>query len=160
VIRSGRVLTCTSGKDTGRYWVAGAANVHWVIATDDQIEDGIKNALRRVKARGVFIEGNSFTKFIRPDYFVMVMRPDDWKIKATAKSVLNRVSAFYMSTGTGGDDRRLLEAFLRKSNLATLAVESPVFTRNEFPNLVAQIATKNPSSQLIVQANPAQSPAS
>lgn len=140
VIRSGRALTCAPGKDTGRFWDAGAANVHWVIATDGQVEEGIKGALRRVEASGVFIEGNSFTKFIHPDYFVMVVRPDDLKIKATANSVLSKVSALYISGETGGDDRRLLDAFLRKSNLGTLPVGLPVFTSNEFLDLVAHIA--------------------
>lgn len=154
VIRSGRKLTYTSGKDTGRYWDAGAANVHWVIATDGQVEEGIRNAVDRVEANGVFIEGNSFTKYISPDYFVMVARPDDLKIKATAKSVLSDVSAFYLSSETGGDDRSLLAAFLGKSNPGTLAVTSPVFARNEFPNLIAQIAKINPPSPQVAQANP------
>src|SRR2546426_1239854 len=75
VIRSGREWTYSPGKDTGRYWDAGAANVHWVIATDGQVADGIKKALGRVQAAGVFIEGNSFTEFIKPDFFVIVARP-------------------------------------------------------------------------------------
>lgn len=154
VIRSGRKLTYTSGKDTGRYWDAGAANVHWVIATDGQVEEGIRNALDRVAANGVFIEGNSFTKYISPDYFVMVARPDDLKIKATAKSALRDVSAFYMSSETAGDDRSLLTAFLGKSNPETLAPTSPVFARNEVPNLIAQIAKINLPSPQVAQANP------
>ena len=97
VIRSGRELTYAPGKDTGRYWDSGAANVHWLIAADSQVESGIKKALGRVKAPGVFIEGNSFTKFIKPDYFVMVLRRDDLKIKTTARDVLERTSAFYVS---------------------------------------------------------------
>ena len=53
VIRSGRELTYEAGKDTGRYWDAGAANVHWVIATDQQVEEGIKNAVdRKERVRG------------------------------------------------------------------------------------------------------------
>lgn len=160
VVRSGHELTYTSGKDTGRYWDAGAANVHWVIATDGQVEEGIKNAVGRVEAKGVFIEGNSFTKFIWPDYFVMVVRPDDLKIKATARSAVTRVSAFYLSGETGGDDRGLLGAFLSKSNLGTLAVTSPVFTPNQFPNLVAHIAKISLPSQLMVQANPGRRSAS
>ena len=48
---SGRELTYSPGKDTGRYWDAGAANVHWVIATDEQVEDGIKKALGALKRR-------------------------------------------------------------------------------------------------------------
>src|SRR5215210_7234166 len=47
VIRSGRELTDAPGKDTGRYWEAGAANVHWLIATDIQVGDGIKQTLKR-----------------------------------------------------------------------------------------------------------------
>src|ERR1051325_6657561 len=31
VIRSGREQTYALGKDTGRYWEAGASNVHWLI---------------------------------------------------------------------------------------------------------------------------------
>src|SRR5437016_385001 len=64
VIYSGREQTYATGKDTGRYWDAGASNVHWVIATESQVEAGIKQALSRVEAAGVLIEGNSFLKFI------------------------------------------------------------------------------------------------
>src|SRR5919112_2606530 len=53
LIRSGRRETYTPGKDTGRYWDAGAANVHWVIATDAQVEEGVRLALERVEAPGV-----------------------------------------------------------------------------------------------------------
>jgi molybdopterin-guanine dinucleotide biosynthesis protein len=138
VVRSGRELTYTSGKDTGRYWDAGAANVHWVIATDGQVEAGIKDALDRVATNGVFIEGNSFTKYVPPDYFVMVGRSDDLKIKATARTVLPNVSAFYLS-GESDDGKRLLNEFLRSVNAEALAIPSPVFTPDEFPNLVADI---------------------
>src|SRR6185369_12879016 len=34
VVRSGREATYERGKDTGRYWDAGASNVHWMITTD------------------------------------------------------------------------------------------------------------------------------
>jgi molybdopterin-guanine dinucleotide biosynthesis protein len=64
VIRSGRELTYAPGKDTGRYWESGAANVHWLIATDAQVASGIEQAIGRVKASGVFVEGNSFTEFL------------------------------------------------------------------------------------------------
>src|SRR5262245_56583507 len=35
VVRSGRDETYAAGKDTGRYWEAGASDVHCVIATDN-----------------------------------------------------------------------------------------------------------------------------
>src|ERR1700754_879920 len=64
LVRSGRKETYEFGKDTGRYWDAGATNVHWLIATDNQVETGIKEALARVQSPGVFVEGNSFSQFV------------------------------------------------------------------------------------------------
>jgi len=57
VIHSGHAETFTPGKDTGRYWEAGAANVHWLIVTEAQIEEGIRQTLERVSGPGVFVEG-------------------------------------------------------------------------------------------------------
>ena len=72
-IRSGREETYEPGKDTGRYWDAGAAGVHWLIATDNQIERGILEALQRVTSKGVFIEGNSFSKYVAVDAMIMTI---------------------------------------------------------------------------------------
>ena len=74
VVRSGRDETYAAGKDTGRYWEAGASDVHWVIATDNQVEQGISAALARVKSSRVLIEGTSLLKFIEADFVVMVAR--------------------------------------------------------------------------------------
>lgn len=109
VVRSGREATYTFGKDTGRYWEAGAANVHWLIATDDQVEPGIREALSRVKAEGVFIEGNSFAQFVDVDLFVMVRRADDAKIKKSAKQVLARADEVYVSDGELQSPLKLIE---------------------------------------------------
>ena len=97
VVRSGREATYERGKDTGRYWDAGAANVHWMIATDDQVEFGIHEALSRVKSKGVFVEGNSFAQFVDVDFFVMVHRADDLKIKKSARQVLDTADVIYDS---------------------------------------------------------------
>ena len=103
VVRSGREETYEAGKDTGRYWDAGASNVHWLIATDSQVEKGIQEALARVKSPGVFVEGNSFAQFVRTDYFVMVRRSDDDKIKSSARRALDHTNAFYVSDGSAQD---------------------------------------------------------
>jgi molybdopterin-guanine dinucleotide biosynthesis protein len=97
VVRSGREATYAFGKDTGRYWDAGASNVHWLIATDDQVEPGIREALSRVKAEGVFIEGNSFARFVEVDFFVMVRREGEEKIKKSAKQVIEEADVVYVS---------------------------------------------------------------
>jgi molybdopterin-guanine dinucleotide biosynthesis protein len=103
LVRSGREETYEAGKDTGRYWDAGAVNVHWLIATDTQIEKGIREALSRVKSPGVFVEGNSFSQFVRTDYFVMVRRDGDEKIKSSARRALNKATAIYISDSPHSD---------------------------------------------------------
>lgn len=97
LVRSGRKDTYEAGKDTGRYWDAGAANVHWLIATDDQVEPGIREALSRVKAEGVFVEGNSFARFVDVDLFVMVRREGEQKIKKSAKQMIDAADVVYVS---------------------------------------------------------------
>ncbi len=89
VIRSGRDSTYAAGKDTGRYWDAGASNVHWVIVTDSQVEQGIDQVLKRVSAPGVLIEGNSFLDFVRADLVFMVANASDEKIKSSARRALS-----------------------------------------------------------------------
>lgn len=153
IVRSGRELTYAPQKDTGRYWDSGAANVHWVIATDDQVEEGIKKALGRVEAKGVFVEGNSFSKFIQPDYFVMVARPNDVTIKTTARGALGRVSAFYVSGDAKVADKALLRAFLEKSNLRVIAGQPEIFVRSEMIKLVDSIREIKASETAQVQAN-------
>src|SRR5215813_8978708 len=97
LVRSGRDQTYEKGKDTGRYWDAGASNVHWLIATDNQVEQGIKEALARVKAPGVFVEGNSFSEFIDTYHFVMVRQAANEKIKSSARRLMNKATAIYVS---------------------------------------------------------------
>ena len=97
LIRSGRPETYAAGKDTGRYWDAGATNVHWVIVTEEQVERGISRALGLVTAPGVFIEGNSFTKFVKVDFMAMTARPEGGTIKGSAKRALPHASVIYPS---------------------------------------------------------------
>jgi molybdopterin-guanine dinucleotide biosynthesis protein len=139
VIRSGREATYTPNKDTGRYWEAGAENVHWVIATDEQLADGIGDAISRVKTPGVFVEGNSFSEFIKPDFFIMVARADHPKIKATARKALGRVSAFYVSDETRLGGAGELEELSRKLRLSDMPEFAPVFSSSEKAKLAACI---------------------
>jgi len=125
LVRSGRKETYDAGKDTARYWDSGASNVHWLIATDNQIEKGIQQALARVKSAGVFVEGNTFSQFVHTDYFVMVRRADTEKIKSSARRALNTATALYVS-----------------DNVVSLsdAPRIPVFTPSDLPALIDGIA--------------------
>ena len=97
LVRSGRKETYEEGKDTGRYWDAGAAEVHWVIATDAQLDKGIQLALQRVNSVGVFVEGNSFAEFVKTDCMLMVRRADDHRIKKSAKKIIEKTTPIDVS---------------------------------------------------------------
>lgn len=139
VIRSGRDQTYTPGKDSGRYWEAGATNVHWVIATEQQVEKGIKQALERVRSKGVLVEGNSFTQFVDVDYLVMVARRNDLRIKGSARRALGKASALYVWDEQQGDARESLIAAHGNPGLQSLMRDLPGYTEESFPQLVADV---------------------
>lgn len=112
LVRSGRAETYEAGKDTGRYWEAGAANVHWLIATDAQLEKGIREALGRVRAPGVFVEGNTFSEFVHTDYFVMVRHGGSDRIKSSARRALTKASTVYVSDARNGSSQSSLSALI------------------------------------------------
>jgi len=141
VIRSGRDQNYAHGKDTGRYWDAGAANVHWVIVTDEQVESGIKQAVQRVSAPGVFIEGNSILDFVEADFVLMVSRASGGTIKGSARRALSHSSAIYLSNLTEEDtDERTKFALWRKqSGMDELISALPLYTRADLPELIAHL---------------------
>jgi hypothetical protein len=148
VLRSGREETYAPGKDTGRYWEAGASNVHWLIAAENQIEAGIKLALERVSAEGVFVEGNSFTEFVDVDALIMTLRESDTRIKRSAKRALEKTSALYV--WRDGESTELKAGSLAEgSELNTEIIERcavlPRYTKDSFSDLVSSLRVFNQS---------------
>jgi len=143
LVRSGRRETYAAGKDTGRYWDAGASDVHWVIVTDAQVEQGIRLALERVRAPGVLIEGNSFLKFVDADFAVMVARAGGGKIKPSARRALKMCSALYLFDDV--DDaptaREKFTSQLQDAADKDFLAALPLYTRAELPALIARIRT-------------------
>jgi molybdopterin-guanine dinucleotide biosynthesis protein len=142
VIRSGREETYTPGKDTGRYWDAGASNVHWLIVTDNQVEQGIKRALNRVQAKGVFIEGTSFLKYMDVDFALMAARPVGGKIKPSARRALAKTSAIYLFDDQPGETSTARERFASWSQTSAerdVLSRLPVCTSEELPQIIANI---------------------
>jgi hypothetical protein len=144
VIRSGRAETYAAGKDTGRYWDAGAANVHWLIVTDKQVERGIKLALGRVRAEGVLVEGTSFVQFVEVDLMLMAARAaGDAKIKPSARRALSKTDALYLfEEGKGATEEDARARFARSSFGASgenLAGSIPIYTREDLPRLIERV---------------------
>jgi molybdopterin-guanine dinucleotide biosynthesis protein len=96
-IFSGATQTCVPRKDTGRYWEAGASNVHWLICTTEQLEEGTRLALNQVQTTGVFVEGTSFLKFYPAAFSIMVISATREEIKSTALRVVDGMDAFYVA---------------------------------------------------------------
>jgi hypothetical protein len=138
-IISGRELTYIVGKDTGRYWDASAANVHWVIATDEQVQTGINEALGRVTAPGVFIEGNSFTEHVKPDFYVMVANSKMLTMKRTARRSVSHASAVYVSNVLAADNIESVSELLRGTDLRN---DVEFFCGDQFAVLVGRISAK------------------
>ncbi len=142
VIRSGRAETYAVGKDTGRYWDAGAANVHWLIVTDKQVERGIKSALARVRSEGVLIEGTSFVQFVEVDLMLMAARVDAGKIKPSARRALPKTSALYLfDEGENAETARARFATARAAGAVEehLTRSIPIYTREDLPRLIERV---------------------
>jgi len=139
IVYTGHSETYTAGKDTGKYWDAGASNVHWVIAKSDQVEQGVSKALTRVTAPGVFIEGTSFLDFVPADCVIMVSRASGGTIKSSARRALRHAKAIYLSQAAGDNDAREKFAnWVAQTGLDHNLISSlPIYTEADLENLIA-----------------------
>jgi len=140
VIRSGREANYQVGKDTGRFWDSGAANVHWVIVKDDQVAQGISEALGRVETNGVIVEGNSFLEYVIADLTIMCARAEGGKIKPSARKALSRSDYLYLSSlgASARIAKDQFEAFRLGLNLR-LDLTLPVITHEDISMLLSEI---------------------
>jgi len=140
-VRSGRETTYTFGKDTAKYWDAGAANVHWVIATDVQVEAGINEALSKVKSPNVLIEGTSLLQFVKADFTILAVGSDLSKPKASVRRALleQKIHALYIpaENENAAKSDELFAALLSVSPAIDQAwlAGLPVFTSRNLPQL-------------------------
>jgi molybdopterin-guanine dinucleotide biosynthesis protein len=130
-VRSGREATYAAGKDTGRYWDAGASNVHWVIAADGQVEAGIREALGRVESPGVLIEGTSVLRYIQPDFALLALGPASQPPKPSARRALadGKIDALYVT-----EPGRLSES------QRALAGDRPLYHPATLPQLIEALS--------------------
>jgi molybdopterin-guanine dinucleotide biosynthesis protein len=151
-ILSGERETCVPQKDTGRYWEAGASNVHWLICTNEQLEEGAHLALSKVQTQTVFIEGTSFLKFIPADFSIMVVRDSRDEIKSTALRVIDHIDAFYVSDSPPDEKMfATIQKRLAKRNIHT--AEKLVYFQNEIDGLadaIKQMYAAKDGLQLVV----------
>lgn len=108
------VDTAVPGKDTGRYWDAGAAAVRWVVGKSGQEADGVRRALAGLEGfPGVLVEGNRVVVSLAPTLAILVASPDQREIKGTARRVRDRLDAVFVPeplTGPRPDPAALVGA--------------------------------------------------
>jgi len=142
LVRSGREENYEAGKDTGRFWDAGAANVHWVIAGEEQVEDGIKQAIARVESASVIVEGNSFLDFVQVDFAIMCARAGENRMKTSAGRTLAKADAIYLSTIDDADGATARERFEKWRGGLSIELNLnglPVFAREDISQLIERI---------------------
>jgi molybdopterin-guanine dinucleotide biosynthesis protein len=142
LIRSGREANYEFGKDTGRFWDAGAVNVHWVIVDEDQVEAGINEALARVKTAAAIVEGNSFLEYIEPDFAIMCARAGENKVKSSARRNLEKADALYLSTIDDADRAAAIRRFEMWRDDLSIELNTggvQIYTRHAMATLVALI---------------------
>jgi molybdopterin-guanine dinucleotide biosynthesis protein len=93
-----RAVTGVEGKDTGRYWEAGAADVRWVVAARGQEHRGLAEALADLAGfDGVLVEGNRILERLpRPRLAILVAHPAQQEVKASARRILDRIDALFV----------------------------------------------------------------
>ena len=141
VVRSGREANYQVGKDTGHFWDAGASNVHWVIVKDDQVERGINEALARVEAEGVIVEGNSFLEYVTADLAIMCARSEGGKIKPSARKALAKSDFLYLSTlgATAETAKKQFEQFRASLTIDLNFDALRIVTRESFSLLLCTV---------------------
>ena len=141
VVRSGREANYQLGKDTGRFWDAGASNVHWVIVKDGQVAQGINEALNRVEAEGVIVEGNSFLEYVKADLAIMCVRSEGGTIKSSARRALAHSDLLYLSfmDATPADAKQQFARFSAGINVPLDLSSLPIINDEDLKSLLARI---------------------
>ena len=138
LVISGPAETRQPGKDTARFWEAGAAMVHWVVATDEQVADGIKIALSRVEHEGVLIEGGSFLKHIDADYSIMVASPPIRDIKSSAVRVMPKMNLIYVNRSE--PDASVAEDLRERLSKRGVAIaDAPIYFERDLPHVAREV---------------------
>jgi molybdopterin-guanine dinucleotide biosynthesis protein len=144
LIRSGRESNYEKGKDTGRFWDAGAANVHWVIVGEDQVEAGIRQALALVKSIGVIVEGNSFLEFIETDFAIICARAGENRMKSSARRTLKKADALYLSTIDQSDRDTAIERFEKWRGGLSVELDTSslaIYTQHDLSDMMERISS-------------------
>jgi molybdopterin-guanine dinucleotide biosynthesis protein len=102
-----RALLDVPGKDTGRYFAAGADRVLWLLVKPSAVRAGMLAALAEVPEGSVLVaEGNSFRDYASAEVTLLALSRSG-ELKASALHVIDRVDVCvrHHRTATRSDER-------------------------------------------------------
>ncbi len=105
-------------RDTVLMKKAGAHPVYWVRATSESLAGLVRAVVDRIESPLAVMEGNSFLRYIKPDYSVFVMGPTFDDFKESAWSALAAADTILVNgaEGTSGKTALSLERRCKELN--------------------------------------------
>lgn len=105
------------GTDTGALVAAGAGQVMWVCAPEDELERELRRAMKKLPAEVLLVvEGNSALRYLEPLYAIFLMAVPFEAFKPSALAALARAEVVLVdrSGPLGNEDRRGLKRAIRE----------------------------------------------
>jgi len=98
-------------------------------------------ALSRVEADGVIVEGNSFLEYVTTDLAIMCARSEGRTTKASARKALARSDLIYLSSldATAAYAKEQFEEFCTGLSLSLDLRSLPIITDEDLPSLLLRI---------------------
>lgn len=83
--------------DTSRFLAAGASRSLWARMSEDNTESTLQKLIPIIQTDPfVIVESNYILKFLRPDFYILVLRRDVEEFKDSAKETLNQADALVL----------------------------------------------------------------
>lgn len=124
--------------DTARLREAGAFPVLWVRSTPETLAEDVREALSRLDAPVVIVEGNSVLRHLEPDYAVFVMSAGFEDFKPSAFEALQRAHTVLVNglEDVTGEEALELERRIKERNPRARLVMVPELGRERAWELV------------------------
>ena len=121
--------------DTSRFLAAGALDAYWVRTPVGGLSAAMPEILGLVSSRrSVIMESNSILRFMRPDFYVVVLDPNTADFKPSARQNLDRADAFIMAHTSEASrlrfDNRSLAAAAQNQRFGTARVSERSASRS------------------------------
>jgi len=100
-ITDDRDIITQGDKDTAIMYRAGAERVVWICSPPESLPQALDLALRKMHGlMGVIVEGNSPSRYLKPDLLIFVMG-DDGRIKSSAVDVRDSADVIVLNVKGG-----------------------------------------------------------